>query len=62
MKPINFKVLMSGELVVCEDTKTVQTIDGIQYLQVHRPGQDRTFLMRKDALAKVSVDRSARVL
>ena len=51
MKPITFKNRLNGEVVVCEDVKNlVQVIDGIEYLAVHRAGNDRIFLMRKDAL------------
>lgn len=51
MKPITFKNRLNGELVVCEDVKNlVQVIDGVEYLAVHRAGNDRIFLMRKDAL------------
>lgn len=54
MKPITFKNKINNEQVICEDVKLVQLIDGIEYLQVHRPGQTRVFLMRKDALERVA--------
>ena len=44
----------NGEQVVCNDTRMIETIDGVEYLVVHRPGTDRQFLMRKDALKKVN--------
>ena len=51
MKPITFKNRLNGEVVVCEDVKNlVQVIDGVEYLAVHRAGNNRVFLMRKDAL------------
>lgn len=52
MKPIAFKNRMNNEQVICNDTRLVETIDGVEYLVVHRPGTDRQFLMRKDVLEK----------
>lgn len=43
---------MNNEQVICNDTRLVETIDGVEYLVVHRPGTDRQFLMRKDVLEK----------
>jgi len=55
MKAMTFKNKFNGEKVVCNDTKTVQVIDGIEYLLVSKTIQDRKFLMRKDALERVKV-------
>jgi hypothetical protein len=54
MKAMTFINERNGEQVVCNDTRMVETIDGVAYLVVHRPGTDRQFLMRKDALKKVN--------
>ena len=53
MKTITFKNRFNGEQVVCNDTKAVQLIDGIEYLMVSRTIQDRKFLMRKESLEQV---------
>lgn len=53
MKPIMFKNRMNSDKVICEDTRKVETIDGVEYLVVHRVENTRPFLMRKDALEKV---------
>jgi hypothetical protein len=53
MKPVTFKNRLNNEKVICEDTRQVETIDGVEYIVVHRVGQSRPFLMRKDALEKV---------
>lgn len=45
---------MNGERFVCDDVRTVEVIDGIEYLFVRRPDQNRVFKMRKDALEKVN--------
>ena len=52
MKPIAFKNRMNNERVICEDTRQVEHIDGVAYLVVHRPDNQRMFLMRKDILEK----------
>ena len=54
MKPVIFRNRLNGERFVCEDTRTVEQIDGVEYLIVHRPKENRKFKMRKDALEKVN--------
>jgi hypothetical protein len=53
MKPVTFKNRMNSDRVICNDIRLKEVIDGVEYLLVHRPGTDRQFLMRKDALEKV---------
>jgi hypothetical protein len=57
MKTVTFRNRFNGETVVCKDLKEVQVIDGVEYLLVNRTNQDRKFLMRKDALEKVRVEK-----
>jgi hypothetical protein len=54
MKTVTYKNKMNGEQVICNDTRNVEVIDGVEYLLVRRPGTDRHFLMRKEVLQKVS--------
>ena len=54
MKPVIFKNRFNGERFVCEDTRAVETIDGVEYLLVHRPNENRQFKMRRDALERVN--------
>ena len=54
MKPVIFKNRFNGEQFVCEDTRAVETIDGVEYLLVHRPNENRQFKMRRDALERVN--------
>lgn len=54
MKPVMFKNRMNGEKVICEDIRNVQVIDGVEYIFVRRAGQDRTHLMRREALEKIT--------
>ena len=56
MKTVTYKNKLNGEQVVCNDTRNVEVIDGVEYLLVHRPGNDRQFLMRKEVLEKISVN------
>jgi len=52
MKPVLFKNRMNGERFVCDDVRAIETIEGVDYLLVHRPNEYRIFKMRKDALEK----------
>jgi hypothetical protein len=54
MKPVFFKNRMNNERFVCEDVRAVDVIDGVEYLVVHRPNEQRMFKMRRDALEKVN--------
>jgi hypothetical protein len=54
MKPQFFKNRFNGERFVCEDIRVVETIDGVEYLIVHRPNENRKFKMRRDALEKIN--------
>ena len=54
MKPVLFKNRMNNERFVCEDVRAVDVIDGVEYLVVHRPNEQRVFKMRKDALEKIN--------
>ena len=53
MKSTMFKNIFNNDQVICEDVRTIEVIDGVEYLVVHRPGEQRMFKMRKDALEKV---------
>ena len=55
MKSVTFKNKFNSEKFVCEDVRAVEVIDGIEYLVVHRPNEQRIFKMRKDALEKVKL-------
>ena len=52
MKSMNFKNRLNGERFICDDVRTVEVIDGVEYLIVHRPNEHRMFKMRKDVLEK----------
>ena len=52
MKPTLFKNRLNNERFVCDDVRMIDTIDGVEYLVVHRPNEHRVFKMRKDILEK----------
>lgn len=54
MKEIVLENVLNHERFVCVDIRDIQVIDGVQYLKVHRQGNDRIMLVRKDALKKVT--------
>jgi hypothetical protein len=55
MKAVTMKNRFNNERVVCDDVRDVRLIEGIEYLVVRRQENiNRTFLMRKDALQKVT--------
>ena len=57
MKPIKFKILRTGEIVICDNVRDVQVIEDIEYLTVRRLNNSRTFLMRKEALVRMEQPR-----
>lgn len=54
MKQTIFKNRMNGERFICEDTRAVEIIDGVEYLVVHREINQRPVMMRKDMLEKIN--------
>lgn len=57
MKSMIFKNRMNNERFVCDDVRTVEVIDGVEYLIVHRPNENRVYKMRKDALEKITTEK-----
>ena len=58
MKAVTMKNRFNNDRVVCDDVRDVRLIEGIEYLVVRRQENiNRTFLMRKDALQKVTEQR-----
>ena len=61
MKQINLRNRLNGEKFVSDDFRQSELIDGIEYVVVRRPGNDRRFLMRKDILEKDIPSKIAKV-
>ena len=57
MKQTKFRVVRTGDTVICENVKDVQTNEGVQYITVRRPNNPRTFLMRLEALVRVEREK-----
>jgi len=54
MKSIIFRNKINGERFVCENIKAIETIDGVEYLVVHKEFTQRLIMVRKDTLEKVN--------
>ena len=52
MKPVNLINRVNNERFICENAREIEQIDGVEYLRVRRPGEQRWFLMRKEVLVK----------
>ena len=48
-----FENQITHEILECNNPREVEMIDGVEYLIVHRYGNDRSFLVKKDCLKKV---------
>jgi hypothetical protein len=62
MKSITFKNKMNGERFVCENTKAVEVIDGVEYLVVHSEFNMRPVMVRRDMLEKDIQNISKKIL
>lgn len=53
-KPKTVKLVnpLNKEEWLCSDYSDVRNIDGVEYIKVFKFGNERTFLMRKDALRR----------
>jgi hypothetical protein len=54
MKTTMFKNIFNNEHFVCDDIRVTETIEGVEYLVVHRPNEHRPLKMRRDALVKIN--------
>ncbi len=52
-KPMTYQNYLNREIWICDDPKKTKVIDGVTYLNVHKPGSYRMVLMRKDSLQPV---------
>lgn len=50
MKQILLKNRVNNDIVVCDNIKEIELIDGIEYITVRKPDNLRKFKMRKDVL------------
>jgi len=52
--PVTLLNPLNSEIWVCDDYTKVQSIDGVDYITVYKKDNNRRFLMRRDALKKIS--------
>ena len=62
MRTIMFKNIFNNEHFVCDDIRVTETIDGVEYLVVHRPNEHRPYKMRRDALEKINTPVTQRCI
>lgn len=61
MKQITLRNKLNGEKFISDNFKQSEFIDGIEYIVVHKPDNERKFLMRKDSLEKDVPPKTSRV-
>lgn len=62
MKEVKFCNIYNGEEFICTNPSTdEEIIEGVKYLMVNKPGSSRKFLMRKDALKKISNSKNIKL-
>jgi predicted small metal-binding protein len=61
MKPTMLKNRMNSDVFVCDDIRVTETIDGVEYIVVHRLNEHRMFKMRRDALEKINTPVTQRI-
>ena len=61
MATITFKNKMNGERFVCDNTRAVQVIDGVEYLVVHSEFNMRPVMVRRDMLEKDTQNTSKKI-
>lgn len=54
-KPVKLVNPLNQEQWLCDDFSNVRTVEGVEYVTVYKPdNSNRTHLMRKEALRKLS--------
>ena len=55
MKLTIFKNKINGEQYICENSRAIEVIDGVEYLTVHRVDNMHNCKIRRDAVDRVKV-------
>jgi len=53
IKKTRYKNIVNHEVLECDNIDKVQIINGIEYVNVNRPGSNHQVLIRKDVLVLV---------
>lgn len=51
--PAMFENKITRERLVCDNINLVRWFDGVAYLSVRKPSEERRFLIRRDALQRI---------
>ena len=51
-KPVKLSNPRTGEVWICEDFRNRRTVDGAEFIEVHRDGSNRKVWIALDALVK----------
>lgn len=54
---MTFENRFNRERFECDNVRDVEVIDGVEYLKVRKPNTTRQFLIRKDSLEKVKLNK-----
>ena len=52
--PVTFRNKITLEILICDNINVRRYFEGATWLSVHRPNETRNFLMREDALERVT--------
>ena len=52
-KELEFENVLNRERFFCKNDRDIEIIDNVKYLKVHRLGNDRMILLRKDVLKRI---------
>lgn len=56
-KAISFKNPRNGEIWICEDFKQKRKIDGVDFIEVHKPENTRMFWMNLSKLRRINKEK-----
>lgn len=60
MKEITFQNIFNQELVKCDNPKDIEIIDGVEYIRVTKSDKQKSFLMRKDSLKRITSKKTTK--
>lgn len=60
MKSVHFTNPRSGEIWICENLSVRRKVDGVDFIEVHRPDNQRMVWMNLNNLKKISEKKIAK--
>jgi uncharacterized cysteine cluster protein YcgN (CxxCxxCC family) len=55
-RPVRLRNLLSNETWICEDYTNVRTVEGVDFVEVHKENSPRVFWMNKTTLVKIKTE------